>query len=75
MHKKVVPDIDFSFLFNPKKPSVDIWVLKMHFPKKYIFAAQIEAEGPGVVFSLFVKSPSFARVPCSVFLEDISLCT
>ena len=54
-HKRVAPGNSLNF------PNIDIWVPKMRFLEIYIFGAPIELEGPGMVSSQFVKSPSSAR--------------
>ena len=48
-HQKVAPGISLDF--PQKKPSIDIWVLKIIFSKMYISGDQIELEGPVMVSS------------------------
>ena len=62
--KKIAHGIYLKFSNQSKSLSVDIWVTKMHFPPMYIFVAPFELAGPGMLSSIFVKSPSFAQVPC-----------
>ena len=65
--KKVLPGIVLNFCNYSKNPSVNILVLKMYFPKIYIFEAPIESTGPGMVSSYFVKSPSFVRLQATAW--------
>ena len=50
-HKKVAPGVDLNLCNLSKNPSFDNWVPQIRFPKMYIFWAQIESEGSGMVYS------------------------